>query len=273
MTDDSLDRIIRNAYKTDSHKIEDINSIQIPSVNKSMEKLLKETNLHENSRFLIKQKLASNLMKNLATVAGFTLLILIGSLLLSVFSTTEKVRAVKFNIFKMLVEIKDDSSNITLKNSDSLDNTKSGEVNDPSKPSTNKDVIVQKLTLGEIYQKVKYPVLTPNYLPAGYKFKEATRYVYSDSKEVLEQKYISDVTEFIISQTTNETNVNSKIITQNKSDTKTIKVMNEEGALISYDENSHWLIWYNGDSRYEIIARFSESEFKKIIDSLSLVKQ
>jgi hypothetical protein len=274
MSEDSLDRLIKETYELNSYKIEDINSIEVPSLDKSMQKLLSETSLNKRSKKPLKEIFTFRFPKQLASVATLTILILLVSTLLSIFSTTDKARAAKFSILKTFVEVKDKFSHITIKNTDprTASNSDTNTNSISPNPTSISDVIVEKLTLNELRSKVKYPVITSTYLPEGYKFKEATRYIYPQNKEVIEQVYTNNTNELIISLTTNETNINTKITTSNKSTTKTIKVMNEDGTLISYDYNNHWLIWYKDDIRYDIVAQFSEKELSKIIDSLKFSK-
>jgi hypothetical protein len=274
MSEDSLDRLIKETYELNSYKIEDISSIEVPSLDKSMQKLIRETSLNKRSKKTFKKIFIFRFPKQLASVTTLTILILLVSTLLSIFSTTDKARAAKFNILKTFVEVKDKFSHITIRNTDprTASNLNTDTNSTPPNPTSTSDIIVEKLTLNELHSKVKYPFITSTYLPEGYKFKEATRYIYPQNKEVIEQVYTNNTNELIISLTTNATNINTKITTSNKSTTKTIKVMNEDGTLISYDDNNHWLVWYKDDTRYEILAQFSEKELSKLIGSLIFSK-
>jgi uncharacterized membrane protein len=272
MSDGLLDNLLKETYKRNSHNIEDINSIKIPTIDRSFQKLLSETNQKEEPTSFFKDKFMFRLPKQIALVASFTALILLASSLLSIFTTTNRVQAVKLNILKTFVEIKGKFADITLKSTEDRNSADiTADINQPPAANTT-DVTAQKLSLSEIRSKINYPVIVSNYIPEGYKFKEATRYIYTKDQEMIEQVYTNGITELTISQTTNETNINSKITTSSKTTTKTLKVMNEDGSLISYDDNNHWLIWYSNNTRYEIIARFSEKELSKLIDSLTFSK-
>lgn len=262
MRKDKLDELIEYTYKTNKENISDIENIEIPKLDKILNRFEvsaneKSTEKTRNKTFILRKTL------------GFTAVLLVVLFSATLLSEVPQVRAFKFNLVKSYIEFKNDTKSVSFSNSD----TKKNSSNTPNKNYSGKtgDLIEMKLSLDEAQKKVNFNILKPIYVPKGYNIKSVKLYIDPADHKKVEQIYSKSETEIlIITQSEIAPKLSEKMYVNDNAIIKDITLNNEHIKLVTDNSSFTLAVWFNDRFKFNIdsIGNLNEEEIINIIKQL-----
>lgn len=251
MKQNNIDRVIKDTYTDFDSEMDLYSNIEIPDLNTVMNKF--HNNLKEKSRKFY-------ILKKVALVASFTLIILLSTFI----STIPKVTAFKFNIIKRFEELRGDTKDIKF-------STNAGLNNSVPKSNSSADQIEKILSIDEAKKEAPFKLLVPKYLPDGYKL-ENVKFVKSTGDCVsVNQTYTNNTGEIIqIYQSTVSANEEETISISSELRTEDITINNLKIKLATDNKNFKMMIWFDNDIKHKVLMpyNFTNIEMKRIVGLL-----
>ena len=258
---DKMDDLLEEVCKSEEFYIKGINDIDVLNFEETMVKFKKNLELDKKVIVLSNH---TNRNRSMLKKIGIVACILIFSIFLSIIYELPKVKALKFNIIKSIIGVKDGTT--TIKHSNNGDNQQL-----PDDKSS--EGIKRIMTIEEAQKSLPFHLYIPQYVPVGYVFQklEWTKYITDENLVVLYYSGKDVKREFIrIFQYTNQTEVNSTTNIKNNDNTVKQLVINghEVTLILSTEPVYSEAIWYMDNTRCEISSSITEEQIIKIINAL-----
>lgn len=271
---DDLDLLLKEVYKKHKDRLDNSITIVVPSADQVLkgyrQRLTANKETNRTSRFENSSKWHFfNMFIKVAAVAFF---LICTSLIYSLATSTNEAKAIKFNVIKTLVQIKDNAINITHSNKGSDSISGRAPINIDTKGDST-DMIEEKLSLDQIRSKLGSVLVVPKYIPQGYTLIESDLTRIKDTTNIIKQVYKNESgsSYFIFKQTTGQNNVNLKTVTPKGNSIKQYTAMGEDCVVISSDQNSFQAMWFKDDCKFDLICNtINENEVLKIIDNIKV---
>ena len=269
---DDLDILLAKVCHEDVDRIDGLNSIEVPSMDWVLSEFRrrKHSTMYNKKVLTHSKKTKSVVLHKFINVAAATLLILFSSFILSIITKTPEVKAFKFNIIKTINQLKNDLTGITHR-SDNLSPTQPSNSPLPGTHGDVQDVVVRKLPLNEIIEKVNIRIAIPGYVPKGYLLTSAELTEFQHNTRIIRQVYENKEFNSIImlKQTSNQKNINVASVTPSHNVIRQYKVLGEDCTIISSTQGTYQVLWFKDENRYDIIFNnISEDEVIKILDGI-----
>lgn len=254
MKKDKIDIIIKDTYIEFNNEMDIHSNIDIPDFNITMKKF--HSNLKEKSS-------RSSILKKLALVASFTLVIIFSTFL----SSIPKVTAFKFNIMKIFEELRGSTKDIKFSTNGDLDNNSNNSV---LKSNDRSDQIEKIVTIDEAKKEVPFKLLVPK-IPEDYNLKSIMLVKAMGDYFSVTQTYTNSTGKIIlISQSTVSENEEETISISSGLKTEDIIINNLKIKSITDNKNFKKMIWFDNNIKNEALIpyNFTNTQMKQIIGLL-----
>ncbi len=251
MKQNNIDRVIKDTYTEFNSEMDMHSNIDIPDFSITMNKF--NNNLKEKSS-------RSSILKKVALVASFTLVIILSTF----FSTIPKVTAFKFNIIKRFEELRGNTKDIKFSTNDTLNNN-------VLKSNDSADQIEKILSIDEAKKEVPFKLLVPKYLPVGYKLETVKLVKSMGDYFSVNQTYTNSTGKIIqIYQSTVSENEEETISISSELMTEDITINNLKIKLATDNKNFKMMIWFDNDIKHKVLMpySFTNTEMKRILGLL-----
>ncbi|HEY9206180.1 MAG TPA: outer membrane lipoprotein-sorting protein [Candidatus Methanoperedens sp.] len=119
----------------------------------------------------------------------------------------------------------------------------------------------KQMTLEEARKEVNFTILSPSYMPSGYKFSNATVSKFDD-KESVSLLYVNGSSTFVLTERTVDDTPMPDF-----GEVENVSINGAEGKLISMP-GSNMLVWNNGDIELMLSTTFGKEETMKVAGSV-----
>jgi len=261
-----LTDLVQKVYKEYPDKLISTHRVQPPDINKIFEKLDQEIENQNKVVYLykIKRKGSSKKLGIFKKAAVLTAGIIILSILIPAIMDTPQAKALKFNIVNTMIRIKDQIIEIT-NSGDSTEDEASNQTNDSIE-----EITTVFTNLDEAKTRIDATLLLSTELPSGYELERIEWVKYPDQRQSITQTYKNKQDILEITQLVDPIRNQDKTFIQNidESSAKEIVVADRDILLVNVGNEVKRAIWYEDDSRCEIIGNLTEEDIVNIIKSI-----
>lgn len=261
-----LTDLVQKVYREYPDKLISTFKVQPPDINKIFEKLDQEFENQDKVIYLhkVSGKRTSKKLGIFKKVSILTASIIILSILISAIVDTPQVKALKFNIVNIIIRIKDQLIEITNEGNGTED-----KASDHTNESTGEFTTIFK-NIDEARNRIGTILLLPTELPAGYELDWIEWSKYDDQRQYITQIYKNKQDLLEISQLIDSVRSQDKTFIQNidGSFAEEVVVDNRHIVFTKLGGKIKRAVWYEDDSRCEIIGNLTEEEIVNIIKSL-----